>query len=57
MRRGIIRYFSKNRDRPLEGNIAAKFLVAVLAQLKVKKLLSSAITARSTARSSRHGPR
>jgi transposase len=33
--------FSKNRDRLLEGDIAAKFLAAVLAQLKVKKLLSS----------------
>jgi transposase len=33
--------FSKNRDRLLEGDIAAKFLSAVLAQSKVKKLLSS----------------
>lgn len=33
--------FSKNRDRLLEGDIGAKFLVAVLAQPKVKKLLSS----------------
>ena len=33
--------FSKNRDRLLEGNIAAKFLNAVLARPKVKKLLSS----------------
>lgn len=33
--------FSKNRDRLLEGEIAAKFLVAVLAQPKVKRLLSS----------------
>jgi transposase len=33
--------FSKNRDRLLEGNIAAKFLAAVLAQPKVKRLLSS----------------
>jgi transposase len=33
--------FSKNRDRLLEGDIAAKFLAAVLAQAKVKKLLSS----------------
>ena len=32
--------FSKNRDRMLEGNIAAKFLAAMLAQPKVKKLLS-----------------
>ena len=33
--------FSKNRDGLLEGDIAAKFLAAVLAQPKVKKLLSS----------------
>lgn len=33
--------FSKNRDRLLEGNVAAKFLSAVLAQPKVKKLLST----------------
>ena len=33
--------FSKNRDRLLEGDIAAKFLGAVLAQPKVKKLLST----------------
>jgi transposase len=33
--------FSKNRDRLLEGEIAAKFLAAVLAQQKVKRLLSS----------------
>jgi IS5 family transposase len=33
--------FSKNRDRLLEGKIAAKFLSAVLAQPKVKRLLSS----------------
>jgi transposase len=33
--------FSKNRDRLLEGDIAAKFLAAVLAQSKVNKLLSS----------------
>lgn len=33
--------FSKNRDRLLEGEIAAKFLSAVLAQPKVKRLLSS----------------
>ncbi|MEI9414036.1 IS5 family transposase [Mesorhizobium sp. Cs1321R2N1] len=33
--------FSKNRDRLLEGDIAAKFLNAVLAQPKVKKLLST----------------
>ena len=33
--------FSKNRDRLLAGEIAAKFLAAVLAQPRVKKLLSS----------------
>src|SRR3954452_17568882 len=33
--------FSKNRDRLLEGDIAAKFLAAVLAQDRVKKLLST----------------
>jgi transposase len=33
--------FSKNRDRLLAGNIAAKFLSAVLAQPRVKKLLST----------------
>src|SRR3954451_10182324 len=33
--------FSKNRDRLLEGQIAAKFLAAVVAQPKVKRLLSS----------------
>src|SRR6202790_4524235 len=33
--------FSKNRDRLLEGDIAAKFLAAVLTQPKVKKPLSS----------------
>lgn len=33
--------FSKNRDRLLEGEIAARFLAAVLAQPWVKKLLSS----------------
>jgi transposase len=33
--------FSKNRDRMLEGNVAKRFLAAVLAQPRVKKLLSS----------------
>lgn len=33
--------FSKNRDRLLEGDIAAKFLSAILAQPKVKRLLST----------------
>jgi transposase len=33
--------FSKNRDRLLEGDIAAKFLAAVLAQPRVKELLST----------------
>lgn len=33
--------FSKNRDRLLDGDIAAKFLQAVLAQPKVNRLLST----------------
>ena len=33
--------FSKNRDRLLEGEIAAKFLAAMLAQPQVNRLLSS----------------
>jgi len=33
--------FSKNRDRLLEGDIAAKFLAAVLSQPRVKRLLST----------------
>jgi transposase len=33
--------FSKNRDRLLEGEVASKFLTAVLSQNKVKRLLSS----------------
>src|SRR3972149_5435556 len=33
--------FSKNRDRLLEGEIAAKFLAAVLTQREVKRLLST----------------
>jgi transposase len=33
--------FSKNRDRLLEGDIAAKFLAAVLGQPHVKRLLST----------------
>jgi transposase len=33
--------FSKNRDRLLDGDIAAKFLAAVLAQPRVKRLLST----------------
>jgi len=33
--------FSKNRDRLLDGDIAAKFLAVVLAQRRVKRLLSS----------------
>jgi hypothetical protein len=33
--------FSKNRDRLLEGDIAAKFLEAVLAQPRVRRLLST----------------
>ena len=33
--------FSKNRERLLEGDIAAKFLSAVMAQPRVKRLLST----------------
>ena len=33
--------FSKNRDRLLEGDVAAKFLAAVLTQPNVKQLLST----------------
>ena len=33
--------FSKNRDRLLDGEIAAKFLTAVLTQPRIKRLLSS----------------
>jgi transposase len=33
--------FSKNRDRLLEGEIAARFLTAVLAQPRIKRLLST----------------
>ena len=33
--------FSKNRDRLLEGDIAAKFLAAVLAEPRVKRFLST----------------
>jgi transposase len=33
--------FSKNRERLLEGDMAAKFLAAVLAEPRVKKLLST----------------
>ncbi|HEV2187178.1 MAG TPA: IS5 family transposase [Stellaceae bacterium] len=33
--------FTKNRDRLLEGEVAQQFLAAVLAQAKVKRLLSS----------------
>jgi transposase len=33
--------FTKNRDRLLDGEVAAKFLRAVLAQPKVKRLISS----------------
>ena len=35
------RLFSKNRDRLLAGDVAAKFLAAVLGQPRVKRLLSS----------------
>ena len=33
--------FSKNRDRLLDGDVAARFLAVVLAQKRVKRLLSS----------------
>src|SRR3984893_13982074 len=33
--------FSKNRDRLLDGEIAARFLTAVLAQPRIKRLLSN----------------
>src|SRR5204863_6561033 len=33
--------FSKNRDRLLAGDVASRFLAAVLAQPRVKRLLSS----------------
>jgi transposase len=33
--------FTKNRDRLLEGDVAAQFLAAVLSQDKVKALVSS----------------
>ena len=33
--------FSKNRDRLLDGDVAAKFLAAVLAQPRVKRLLTN----------------
>jgi transposase len=33
--------FSKNRDRLLEGDVAAKFLGAILSQPKIKRLLST----------------
>src|SRR5579863_7049609 len=33
--------FSKNRDRLLDGEIAAKFLTAILAQSRINRLLSS----------------
>ena len=33
--------FSKNRDRLLEGDIAAKFMAAVLGQPRIKQLLSN----------------
>src|SRR5207248_10158764 len=33
--------FTKNRDRVLDGEVASKFLIAVLSQDKIKRLLSS----------------
>ena len=41
--------FSKNRDRLLDGDIAAKFLGAVLAQSQVSKSCCRQITSRSMA--------
>ena len=41
--------FSKNRDRLLEGDIAAKLVRAVLSQPRIKRLLSTDLL-RSTAR-------
>ena len=41
--------FSKNRERLMEGDVAAKLLSAVMAQPRVKRLLSSIIS-RSMAR-------
>ena len=41
MLRGTTRRSPKNRDRLLEGDIAAKLLSAVLAQPRVKRLLST----------------
>ena len=38
---GTIRFSRKNRDRLLEGDIATRFLAAVLDQPRVKKLLST----------------
>jgi transposase len=48
--------FTKNRERMLEGEIAGKFLTAVVSQPKVKRLCR-AITSRSTARCWRLGRR
>ena len=45
--------FSKNRDRLLEGAIAAKFLAAVLAQPRVKKLMSRSISRAKSVRTRR----
>ena len=33
--------FSKNRDRLLDGNVAARFLSAILVQPRIRRLLSS----------------
>jgi transposase len=48
--------FTKNRERLLEGEVAAKFLKAVLDRPQVRGC-SRMSTSRSTARSSRPGPR
>ena len=42
--------FSKNRDRLLEGDIATRFLAAVLDQPRVKKLLSVSASASASKR-------
>ena len=48
--------FTKNRDRLLEGEVAAKFLAAVLAHAEGQGGCCRASTSRSTARCSRPGP-
>ena len=48
--------FTKNRDRLLEGDVASEFMRALLAQPKVKVLLSQVSISRSTARCWKPGP-